>query len=88
MSIDAFDIAFAFISLSLLLALYRVAAGPRALDRVVGLELTSLLSIGLILTISVQSDTTIALDVAVILAVVAFLGSVSFAHYLERGRRA
>jgi multicomponent Na+:H+ antiporter subunit F len=88
MNIDAFDIAFAFLSLSLLLALYRVVIGPRALDRVIGLELTSLLSVGLILTVSVQSDSTIALDVAVIMAVVAFLGSVTFAHYLERGTRA
>lgn len=84
----AFDIAYVFLSAGLVLGLYRMAKGPRALDRVVALELVSLLSIGMILVNSAESDTTITLDVAVVLAVVAFLGTVTFAYYLERGRRA
>lgn len=88
MSITAFDVGFLLLSVALMFAFYRLARGPRALDRVVALELISLLSIGLILVHSAQSDTAISLDIAVILAVVAFLGTVTFAYYLERGRRA
>ena len=39
--IDAFDIAFGALSLALILAFYRLARGPRVLDRVVALKILS-----------------------------------------------
>ena len=86
--ITAFDVAFTFLSLALLLAFYRLAIGPRALDRVVALELISMIIAAFILVHSAQSETTVSIDVAIVVAVVGFLGTVTFAYYLERGRRA
>ena len=87
MNINAYDVAQSILGLSLLLALYRLARGPTLPDRVIALELTSLIMVGIILVLVVGSGSLHLLDVAIVLALVAFLGSVTFAYYLERGPR-
>lgn len=84
MNFDAFDIASALLGIGLLLALARAARGPSLPDRVVGLELTSMIAVGLILVRAISEDQGYLIDVAIVLALVAFLASVTFAYYLER----
>ncbi len=94
MIIDVGDIAqtAAFISLGLLtaamfLAMWRLALGPALPDRVVSLDLVASMVIGIIAAYCVLSDTALFLDAAVLLALIAFIGTVAFARYLERGAR-
>jgi multicomponent Na+:H+ antiporter subunit F len=81
------DIAHALLAAGLLLALFRLIRGPSLPDRVVALEITSMLSIGLILLQVIETRAGLFMDVAVILALVAFLGTVGFAYYAERQAR-
>lgn len=77
-------IALGLLSLSMLLALLRVILGPTLPDRVVALDLMASLAMGFIAMYAVMSDQTIYLDVAIVLALIAFLGTVAFAYFIEK----
>jgi multicomponent Na+:H+ antiporter subunit F len=66
------------------LALIRLARGPSVADRVVALDLISLLTVGLIAAHAVARREPVLLDVALVIALVTFLATVSFARYIER----
>lgn len=59
-------------------------SGPRLASRVVALDLLTIIGIGLIASYAVLTDRTVFLDIAVVLALISFLGTVAFAYYLER----
>lgn len=77
-------IVFGMIGLALLLVFTRLARGPSLSDRVIALDLIGVLAVGMIAMISFEADQPIFLDAAIVLALVAFLGTVAFARYLER----
>ncbi len=77
-------IVFAMIGTALLLVVVRLWRGPSLSDRVVALDLIAVLAVGLIAMVAFQADQPIFLDAAIVLALVAFLGTVAFGRYLER----
>lgn len=81
---DVANIVFGMLTLSLFLAVVRLLRGPTLPDRVIALELVSLLAAGIIVTYAVAREQPAFLDVAIVLAIIAFLGTVAFARYLER----
>jgi multicomponent Na+:H+ antiporter subunit F len=78
------SIVFVLLSLSFMLAFVRLAIGPRLPDRVVALDLVAYLMLGFIAAYSIRYNQTGFLDVAIILALISFLGTVAFAYYIER----
>lgn len=72
---------------ALLLALWRLIRGPSLPDRVVALDLISVVAVGIVATYSVISGERAILDAAIVVALITFLGTVAFASYLERGTR-
>lgn len=83
----ATSISVFLIGLSILIIFMRLVSGPSIEDRIVALDLLSANAIAFIAVYSIQSMTTTFLDVGVILALLAFLGTVAFASYLERSTR-
>lgn len=81
------DIVFLMLSLALILAFVRLVRGPTLPDRVVALELLASLTVGFIATHAIATGEAKFLDVAVVLALLAFLAAVGFAHLLEQGGR-
>ncbi len=73
--------------LALALTLTRLIKGPRLESRVVAFDLLTIIGIGLIASYAVVTDRSVFLDIAVVLALVSFLGTIAFAFYLERQRR-
>lgn len=69
---------------ALLLTFVRLMRGPHLPDRVVALDLLATLAIGVIAACAVWFDQPALLDVASVIALIAFLGTVSFAYYIER----
>ncbi|MDP1548044.1 MAG: monovalent cation/H+ antiporter complex subunit F [Anaerolineales bacterium] len=57
-----------------------------ALGRAISLDLMATLAIGFITLFAVVNDKKLFLDVAMVLALIAFLGTVAFARYLEKGK--
>jgi multicomponent Na+:H+ antiporter subunit F len=80
----ATDISVVVIGLSLLFIFVRLIIGPSIEDRIVALDLLAANAIAFIAVYAIQNRTTTFLDVGVILALLAFLGTVAFAFYLER----
>ena len=72
------------LSAGLVFAFIRLARGPYLPDRVIALELISILAMGFILVYAVRFNQPSFLDVAIILAIISFLGTVAFAYYIER----
>ena len=78
-------ITFLMLSLSLAATFVRLVLGPTLPDRVVMLELMALLTVGFIGVYAIGADHAAFLDVAMVLALIAFLAAVGFARYLEKG---
>lgn len=77
-------IVFAIMSLALVMALIRVLIGPTLPDRVVALELMVSITVGMIATYSIATGVSDFIDVAVVLALTAFLAAIGFARYVEK----
>jgi multicomponent Na+:H+ antiporter subunit F len=78
------SIAFAMLSLSLILALIRLILGPSLPDRVVALDFLVTLVLAMIGVYSIATGEVFMLRPAIILALLSFLGTVAFAYYLEK----
>lgn len=69
---------------ALFLALVRLRRGPSLADRVVALDLMAAIAVGLISTSILTTGETAYLQVAAAIALLSFLGTVAYAHYIER----
>ncbi len=65
-------------------AFIRLIRGPYLPDRVISLDLISVLAMGFIITYAVRFNQPNFVDVAIIIALITFLGTVAFAYYLEK----
>lgn len=72
------------LSISLILVFIRFFIGPSIVDRVIALDLLITIGIGIITIYSIYTNQPTFLDVAMILALIAFLGTVAFSYYLEK----
>ncbi|GAA4427605.1 monovalent cation/H+ antiporter complex subunit F [Pontibacter saemangeumensis] len=72
------------LSLCLLLTVVRFAIGPSLPDRVTAFDLIVANVIGMIAIYTELSNNQDLIDVAMILSLFGFLGSVSFAYYMMR----
>lgn len=73
------------LSVALVLAVYRLVRGPSTPDRVVALDLISTLSVGIIAVYGIATNQPVFVDVAIVLALISFLGTIGFAYYVEQG---
>ncbi len=70
--------------LALVLVTIRFVMGPTIIDRIIALDLIVTIGIGIIGIYSVLYDQPNFLDIALILALIAFLGTVAFTSYIEK----
>lgn len=76
--------ALTMLSVAMLLALFRLAKGPSLPDRIVALDLIASLSIGFTIVFAIYTGQVRYLDIAVIVALVIFIGTVAYATYLKK----
>ena len=69
--------------LSVIMAFARLLRGPSLSDRVVALDLISTLGIGLITIFAIATDQSEYLDVAAVMALTSFLGTIAFAFFIQ-----
>jgi multicomponent Na+:H+ antiporter subunit F len=75
------------LSLALVFAFVRLVRGPSLMDRVTSLELIASLVAGFVAVYAIGTDDPALIDVAIALALVAFIGAVAFARYAELRER-
>jgi multicomponent Na+:H+ antiporter subunit F len=73
------------VSISMLGLIYRVIKGPTTPDRVVALDAIGINLIAIVALISMVIDTYAFLSVILLLGILAFLGTVAFSKFLEKG---
>ena len=72
------------LSFSIVLVFIRFLKGPSIVDRIIALDLIVTIGIGIISIYSIINNQPNFLDIALILALIAFLGTVAFTYYLEK----
>lgn len=82
----ALDIAVLCLAAALLAATWRLLVGPTLADRVVALDLVSMLLVVFLVVFSLVSGINAYIYAAIALALIAFLATVAFAHYIDRAK--
>ena len=83
----ALSVTLAMLGLAALLAFVRLVRGPTLPDRVVAMDLLGVLIVGLIVVYTAATGVAAFLDVAMVIALVSFLGTVAYARYVERDKQ-
>jgi multicomponent Na+:H+ antiporter subunit F len=81
----AIEIALTMLAAAALLTFVRLLLGPSLPDRVVAIDLIGVLCVGMIVMISAVSGVAALLDVAIVIALISFVGTVAYARYIEQG---
>jgi multicomponent Na+:H+ antiporter subunit F len=77
----------ALLALAAIFSLVRVLRGPTVPDRVISLDLIGVLIVGLTVVTAAATGEHAFLDVAMVIALVSFVGTVAYARYVEREGR-
>ncbi len=80
----ALGITTLFLIAALLAAAWRLLTGPTLADRVVALDLVSMLLVVFLVVFKMVSGVNAYIYVGIALALISFLATVAFAHYIER----
>lgn len=81
----ALIVAFIVVGLCQLMAMIRVIIGPETGDRILALDTMVLNAIGLIVLMGLAQGTRVYFEVSLIIAMLGFLSTVSYARFVLRG---
>ena len=69
---------------AVVLTFIRLVKGPNLSDRIVALDMLSAIGVAIVCAYAVMTKQAVLLDVALVVALIAFLGTVGFAYYISR----
>ncbi|NGP18658.1 monovalent cation/H+ antiporter complex subunit F [Devosia aurantiaca] len=78
----ATTIALALLAAALIVSVIRIVLGPSLPDRVLALDLLTIVAMGFVGTIAVRTGLWLYLDIALALALLGFLATVALARYI------
>lgn len=78
-------IAQAMLAVAMACAAYRMLRGPRAQDRVLGLDTLYVNAMLLLLTVGIRTGSNLYFEAALIIALLGFVGTVALSKFLMRG---
>jgi multicomponent Na+:H+ antiporter subunit F len=81
---SAVNVVFGMLTAAMFLAFIRLVRGPSLPDRVVALDLITVQIAAVLAVDTIATGQSVFLDAAIVLGLIAFLGTVAFARYLER----
>jgi multicomponent K+:H+ antiporter subunit F len=81
----ALSVAQAMLALAMGLCLFRIIRGPRAQDRVIGLDAFYVAGMLLLVTLGVRTGSTHYFEASLIIALLGFASTVAFGKFLMRG---
>lgn len=74
-------IAFALLTISVLLGFYRLIVGPSSLDRILAFDAIVICCVGLIVVLSRMWNTAVYIELILIIASLGFFTTVAFVYY-------
>ena len=75
-------IALIMLAIALLLSTVRIIIGPTLADRVLALDLMTVVAMGFIGTVAICTGLMLYLDIAIALALLGFLATIALARYI------
>ncbi|TFG82441.1 MAG: cation:proton antiporter [Chromatiales bacterium] len=81
----ALNMAFVLIFFSIVFGIIRLVIGPDTVDRVVAVDLLTIVAIAVIALLAHIANRYIYLDVALVYGLLSFLGVLAVARFLEKG---
>lgn len=78
-------IAFALVTLAMLLNLWRLAAGPSAADRILALDTLTVNAIALVMLCGISRSSAFYFEAALLIAMMGFVGTVALCKFLLTG---
>ncbi|MFZ4538773.1 K+/H+ antiporter subunit F [Propionivibrio sp.] len=85
MLIQAIEIAAALIGLAMILSFWRLLRGPDILDRILALDTLTINAIALLVLFGLHTNSTTYFELALLMAIMGFVGTVALCKYLLRG---
>ena len=85
MLITVIPIAYALVTLALLLSFWRLLKGPDAPDRILALDTLYVNTIALLVLLGIHLGNAIYFEAALLIAMMGFVGTVALCKYLLRG---
>ena len=82
----AFPVTLTTLALAAVLAFIRLVRGPTLPDRVIAIDLMGVLIVCLLVVVAASTAQQAFLDVAMVIALISFVGTVAYARYVERER--
>ena len=82
----ALDVTLTMLALAAVFAFVRLVRGPTLPDRVIAIDLLGVLIVCLLVVAAASTAQQAFLDVAMVVALISFVGTVAYARYLERER--
>ena len=76
------SVALVLLGMSLLISVVRIVIGPTLADRVLSLDLLTVLVIGFVGALAIRTGLTLYIDIAIALALLGFLATVAFDRYI------
>lgn len=77
-------VALVILGLALLISVVRIVIGPTLADRVLALDLLTIVAMGFIGAVAVRTGLMLYLDIAIALALLGFLATIALARYILR----
>lgn len=81
----AITIAFALVSAAVALNFWRLLRGPSAPDRILALDTLYVNAIALLVLLGIRLSSALYFEVALLIALMGFVGTVALCKYLLRG---
>jgi multicomponent K+:H+ antiporter subunit F len=81
----AIEMAFVLVGAAQVLNLYRLIRGPDITDRILALDTLGINVIALLVLFGMRTATTVYFEVALLLALLGFVGTVALCKFLLRG---
>jgi multicomponent Na+:H+ antiporter subunit F len=79
-----FTLTLTVLAVAAVLTFIRLVRGPTLPDRVVAIDLIGVLIVCLLVVVAASTAQQAFLDVAMVLALISFVGTVAYARYIER----
>ncbi|AST92575.1 Na(+)/H(+) antiporter subunit F1 [Sutcliffiella cohnii] len=70
---------------SIIIALFRVVKGPSMADRVLALDFIGFVLVAIVAVLCIIVNTTAYFTVILLIGILSFVGTISFARFIERG---
>jgi len=82
MTVVPFEVCVLILAILILLAFYRMIVGPTTPDRGVALDAINTMIVGIMFAVGVIFEENIFIDVAVLYAVLSYIGTIYLAWYI------